>query len=406
MTEPPVEGEIVDEDVRNLPAVQASEAIVARGEISVDEVVAQHDKIVQVMDRVMTEGKHYGKIPGVSKPTLLKPGAEALCVALRLAPDYESDKLFDGDHLTVTSKCVLRHIPTGLTVAAGEGLCSTREKKYAVRKSSRFCPVCLEPQIRRSKYAPKPNDPTYDEAAPNQPGWYCWKKEGGCGENFAHNDTRITDQEEGVIPNPDLPDTWNTVLKMADKRALVAAVLNGTAASDVFTQDVEDAGKTADDSPTRSEAGAGEGEGGSLKNSASRRENRASVPVPKSWPEIEKLVRSCDNPDESWALFEAFRRAASVHQWGVVAGDPTEDASLLDAKQWAVLGQKAAGAAVWMAENAKYEGPFMFHDESLQRQAWAAVLGGAMLEIPDYVPPPVPEPEPDPDAERQREAGA
>lgn len=38
-------------------------------------------------------------------------------------------------------------------------------------------------------------------------------------------------------------DCWtmdNTLLKMACKRALVAAVLNGTAASDIFTQDVED----------------------------------------------------------------------------------------------------------------------------------------------------------------------
>ena len=31
-----------------------------------------------------------------------------------------------------------------------------------------------------------------------------------------------------------------TVLKMANKRSLVAAVLNATAASDIFTQDIED----------------------------------------------------------------------------------------------------------------------------------------------------------------------
>ncbi|MGA1847246.1 hypothetical protein [Deferribacter abyssi] len=35
-------------------------------------------------------------------------------------------------------------------------------------------------------------------------------------------------------------DIDNTILKMASKRALIAAVLNGTAASDIFTQDVED----------------------------------------------------------------------------------------------------------------------------------------------------------------------
>ena len=33
---------------------------------------------------------------------------------------------------------------------------------------------------------------------------------------------------------------YNTVLKMAKKRALVDAVLTATAASDIFTQDLED----------------------------------------------------------------------------------------------------------------------------------------------------------------------
>jgi hypothetical protein len=40
----------------------------------------------------------------------------------------------------------------------------------------------------------------------------------------------------------------NTVLKMADKRALLAAILNGTAASDVFTQDMEES-KAASGTP-------------------------------------------------------------------------------------------------------------------------------------------------------------
>jgi hypothetical protein len=39
----------------------------------------------------------------------------------------------------------------------------------------------------------------------------------------------------------------NTVLKMSNKRAMIAAILNGTAASDIFTQDVEDAGTAAAD---------------------------------------------------------------------------------------------------------------------------------------------------------------
>jgi hypothetical protein len=43
------------------------------------------------------------------------------------------------------------------------------------------------------------------------------------------------------IPNPDVADLINTIQKMAQKRALVAATLIATAASEFFTQDVEDA---------------------------------------------------------------------------------------------------------------------------------------------------------------------
>ncbi len=42
------------------------------------------------------------------------------------------------------------------------------------------------------------------------------------------------------IPNADAADTVNTLQKMAQKRALVAAVLIGVNASEFFTQDVED----------------------------------------------------------------------------------------------------------------------------------------------------------------------
>lgn len=228
MADQEVIDEVPEEVVRQLPAVRSATAIMARDEITVAEVVAQHEKIVAVMEAVMHDGVHYGKIPGISKPTLLKPGAEVIISALRLAPDYETEKLFSEDgHLTAISKCTLRHITTGLVIATGEGLCSSRENKYAYRNQKRSCPVCGNESIIKGK-------------AEYGGGWICWKKEGGCGEKFSDGDPRIENQEVGKITNPDLPDTWNTVLKMAGKRALVAAVLNGTAASDVFTQDAED----------------------------------------------------------------------------------------------------------------------------------------------------------------------
>jgi hypothetical protein len=46
--------------------------------------------------------------------------------------------------------------------------------------------------------------------------------------------------DEGRSENPDIADLYNTVLKMAKKRAFVDATITATAASDFFTQDVED----------------------------------------------------------------------------------------------------------------------------------------------------------------------
>jgi hypothetical protein len=372
MNDEVVDAEVVEE-ARNLPAVRQGEAIMARAELSVDEVVAQKDKIKDVMERVMTKDIHYGVIPGTPKPTLLKPGAEAIISALRLAPDYQTEKHFDGDHLTVFSKCLLTHITSGLFIAAGDGMCSSKEKKYAVRKAMRVCPDCGEPQIRRSKFP--------DKGAPanSEPGWYCWKKEGGCGANhFAADDTRITSQAEGEVVNPDLPDTWNTVLKMADKRALVAAVLNGTAASDVFTQDVEDSQAARDEA----------------KREGRREEGTPPFPVPSSWPKLLEAARLCDNPDESEGIHEAFLKAASYHLHG------EESLKALTAEQRKVVFQKGCGAVCWLHDNnAGAEGEFHFFGVEQWRQAWAAILGGHVLEIPDYVPEP-PAPPVDEEAER------
>src|ERR1019366_4062338 len=71
-------------------------------------------------------------------------------------------------------------------------------------------------------------------------GWLCFAKKGGCGAKFPFNDKRIQDQNVGDVPNPDIADLVNTLEKMADKRALVAATLLATGCSDIFTPDLED----------------------------------------------------------------------------------------------------------------------------------------------------------------------
>lgn len=208
------------------PGTQAIDR--AGDELSVADLVAQVRKVQEVMKSVMRDGEHYGVIPGTPKPTLYKAGSEKLCLVFRLDPEYEIvEQIRDELHLTITTRCVLFHIPSGQRRGSGMGSCSTRESKYGWRNGARKCPKCGKEAIIKGK----------EEYGG---GWVCFKKKDGCNAKFKDGDASIEGQSLERVENPDLPDQYNTVLKMSNKRALVAAVLNVTAASDIFTQDLED----------------------------------------------------------------------------------------------------------------------------------------------------------------------
>ena len=199
-----------------------------RDELTIDELVGQVSLIQQAMSKVMHDGEHYGVIPGTgSKPTLLKPGAEKLCLLFRLDPEYATERVVEGDHLTAITTCTLYKITTGQRWGSGQAICSSKESKYAYRKGERTCPECGHNAIIKGR-------------AEYGGGWLCYGKKGGCGAKWPDGATVIEGQNVDRVDNPDLADTWNTIIKMACKRALVAAVLNVTAASDIFTQDIEE----------------------------------------------------------------------------------------------------------------------------------------------------------------------
>jgi len=180
------------------------------------------------MRAVMQEGFHYGVIPGTEKPTLLKPGAEKLTTTFRLAPLLHVEaRDLENRHREYQVRCTLVHIPTGRVYGEGVGSCSTLEGRYRYRISERTCPHCGRASIIKGK-------------AEYGGGWICFQRKGGCGAKFADQDLSIVSQSTGRIENPDLADTYNTVLKMAKKRALIDATLTTTAASDIFTQDLDD----------------------------------------------------------------------------------------------------------------------------------------------------------------------
>ncbi len=212
--------------------------------VGVDEAVAAVNAKREFFSRVMREDEHYGKIPGTgkdAKPTLLKPGAELLLANMGLRPeliDADVPTIDYGDEgheglIRYRRACkIYRQTGPGvhdkMLVAHAEGSCSSRETKYRWRNGQRLCPECGKPAIIKGK-------------AEYGGGFICFAKKDGCGAKFKDNDTKITQQSVGKVPNPDLADVENTILKMADKRALVAATLLATGCSDMFTQDMEDA---------------------------------------------------------------------------------------------------------------------------------------------------------------------
>ncbi len=200
--------------------------------MTISEMKSQFNLILEAQKQVMVDGEDYGVIQGTKKPTLLKAGAEKLNLLFRLDPQYEIQETYEPTpegpkHYTVVSKCTLYHSPTGRRLGSGYGSCSTKEKKYAYRDAQRKCPKCGQETIIKGK----------DEYGG---GWLCFAKKGGCGAKFKDDDETITSQVMGQVMNPDLADLYNTILKMANKRSLVAATLNVTAASAIFTQDLED----------------------------------------------------------------------------------------------------------------------------------------------------------------------
>lgn len=202
--------------------------------MTVQEAGARRASIVKFVQEIMVEGTDFGVIPGTQKPTLLKPGAEKLTTLFGLSSRFVLiDKIEDWDGaqhggeplFNYAYKCQLWH--GALQISEGDGSCNSREKKYRFRQGERKCPQCGKPTIIKGK----------EEYGG---GWLCFGKKGGCGYKFAANDPLIVSQEVGQVANPDIADQVNTLMKMAQKRAFIAATLLAVNASEFFTQDMED----------------------------------------------------------------------------------------------------------------------------------------------------------------------
>lgn len=166
----------------NLVPVPGEGVADTRGRLAPEALKEQADEIRTLMRSVLQEGIDFGQIPGTPKPTLFKSGAEWLLKWAQFGHRKERVELERDEHgkpYGVTYRCFVYalHNPD-VPLASADGYCG------------------------------------YDEP-----------------DREAH-------QSKKGYPIPRAP--WNTIIQMAQKRAMVSATLQATAGSGLFTQDVVD----------------------------------------------------------------------------------------------------------------------------------------------------------------------
>lgn len=200
---------------KNLPEPSQGDYLPVPIVRSAAQVVERKQLVDQLIRDNMTVGVDYGKVPGTNKDTLFKGGAEQLAHWFGYAITFPDARKrihedWEAGVFAYTYVCEIRDRRTESIVAECEGSANSRETKYRWRwafasevRDAGLDPKDLENRTRKSKKTGKP---------------YTVYK----------------------VENDEPFDLLNTLQKMAQKRAMVGAVLIATAQSGRFTQDVED----------------------------------------------------------------------------------------------------------------------------------------------------------------------
>lgn len=176
---------------------------------AVQDTVVKVRTLQSTLKTILTENHDYGKIPGCGdKPTLLKPGAEKILMAMGITATYElveHTENFDGlGFFAYTVKCVLQK--NGIRITEGLGHANSREKKWALEY-------------------------VYEKDLPEGTAKEVLKK-------------KKIETQKGTFykyeVDADANSKANTILKMAKKRAQIDAVLSVASLSEIFTQDFDD----------------------------------------------------------------------------------------------------------------------------------------------------------------------
>ena len=275
-----------------------------------------------VVREVLIEDQDYGIIPGTAKPTLYKPGAEKITKLLNLYEEYEFiERIEDWDaplfHYIV--RCTLSDMASGVKVASGLGACNSRESRYRYRwvredqlseaekagarkkggKVTYFEPAfAIEKKETAGQYGkPIEHWAMFEEAIANRTARAVVKKT-KAGKDMPGFEIEV-DTTLYQVPNPDIFDLVNTMVKIGKKRAMVDAALSAGRLSELFTQDLEDFADVAGagvQEPAKQPVQDGAGKAKAEAEAKAKAEYEASKKKPLGRPKDE--FDPGDEPDE------------------------------------------------------------------------------------------------------------
>ncbi len=309
-------------DVNGDGFISASQAVatIERRESAVGKALTVHEMtdrlrlIKSVMQENMTVDVDYGKVPGCGdKPGLFQPGAQKLSMMFQLSPEVRQETISEFDNYHRGYRLVVR-VSNGSKFADGVGECSTLEKKYRYRNAGRVCPKCHKESVIEGK-------------AEFGGGYLCFKKKGGCGEKFAVNSElgkKISEQAGGQVENENPPDHWNTVRKMAFKRAFVHAIINATNTSELWSQDLEDLhanGVSREDTRQQNNSGAS---GGASRPAEGKSSSANRKPTMESKAVPENRSTGTAKPSSQPIYATPISRMKFLHTMGAAPGEPGE----------------------------------------------------------------------------------
>jgi hypothetical protein len=232
--------------------------------IGVQQALEAYQAKKDLIDGIMKRDIDFGTIPGSAKPSLLKAGAEKATSFFGLHPVFSDAEVINDwtgkDHggepfFFYRRTCNLYR--GDVLIASVDGSCNSWEAKYRYRwvdesalpasvdksalktqggRISEFT-FAIEQAETSGKYGKPAEYWQRFKDAIEQGNAAFVKRKTKSGKEM---DAWEIDSTVYRITNMDTADIVNTVLKMADKRALVAATLIATGLSEYFTQDIED----------------------------------------------------------------------------------------------------------------------------------------------------------------------